>query len=78
MKELWSKAKLDKLEKILIYETLVKAKMTYALEVLPIPQAEYDRLDAEYISGYRQDFGLKTTYGQQKMGRKGQTQMKKS
>ena len=68
LQELWSKAKLDHLEKILIYEALIKAKMTYALDVLPIPQAEYDRLDAEYLRGYRQIFGLKTTYGQQSLG----------
>ena len=68
LKELWSKAKLDHLEKILIYQALIKAKMTYALDVLPIPQAEYDRLDAEYLRGYRQKFGQKTTYGQQSLG----------
>jgi hypothetical protein len=42
--------------------------MTYAFDVLPIPQAEYDRMDAEYLRGYRQIFGLKTPHGQQMDG----------
>ena len=64
MKEFWTRGKLNKLEKVLIYEALICAKMTYALEVLPIPQTEYERVDAEYLRGYRQIFGLKTTYAQ--------------
>ena len=68
MKEFWSKAKLNKLEKVLIYEALICAKMTYAMEVLPIPQTEYERMDAEYLKGYRQIFGLKTTYAQKQEG----------
>ena len=68
MKEFWSKARLNKLDKILIYEALICSKTTYAMEVLPIPQTEYERMDAEYLKGYRQIFGLKTTYAQKQDG----------
>ena len=42
--------------------------MTYPLGVLPIPQAEYEVMDSEYLKGYRQIFGLKTTYAQKQDG----------
>ena len=42
--------------------------MTYALEVLAIPKTEYNKMDAEYLRGYRQILGLKTTYGQSQDG----------
>ena len=68
LKEFWNKAKLNRLEKILIYEALIGAKLTYALEVLPIPESEFDKLDAEYLRGFRQIFGLETTHGHRQDG----------
>ena len=47
---------------------MICSKMTYALEVLAIPKAEYNKMDAEYLRGYRQILGLKTTYGQRQDG----------
>ena len=64
----WRRAAIDKKRKIRMYEAIVTAKLTYALEIAPLTQATKDRLDATYYKGLRQIMGMKTTFAQMKAG----------
>ena len=64
----WRKAAISKKQKVIMYESLISAKLLYALETLPIPQNMYDRIDAAYYKGLRQIMDWKTTYGQMQEG----------
>ena len=64
----WAKARLNKRQKILMYEALISSKLLYALEAIPIPKQMYDRIDASYLKGFRQILNFKTTFGQMQDG----------
>ena len=65
LSNLWKRASMNKRQKLLIHEALVASKLLYALEAIPIPDDEYDKIDASYMKGIRQILEMKTTYGQQ-------------
>ena len=64
----WKKAAINRKSRIRMYEAIVSAKLTYALEIAPLTPANKDRLDATYYKGLRQIMGMKTTYAQIKAG----------
>ena len=60
----WGRAALDRKTKLHMYESLITAKLMYALEVAPKQQGERSKLEGAFFKGLRQIRGWKTTHGQ--------------
>ena len=62
MQSFWREGKLHTKWKILMYNAIVGAKLTYGLEVLPLSDTLLGKLDAFYYRGMRKILNMQTTY----------------
>ena len=62
MQSFWREGKIQAKLKILMYNAIVGAKLTYGLEVLPLNDTLLNKLDAFYYRGFRKIPDMQTTY----------------
>ena len=62
MQSFWREGKVQTKWKILMYNAIVGAKLTYGLEVLPMNDTLLNKLDAFYYRGLRRIFNMQSTY----------------
>ena len=60
----WRRAAISKKKKMRMHKAIVSAKLTYALEIATLTQAQKNKLDATFYKGLREIMGVKATYAQ--------------
>lgn len=70
MKNFGKNGNAETLEKLLVYDAIIKTKLMYGLESLQLDKEQRGRLDTFQLKGIRQILKIPTTFGQMKRGQK--------